>query len=194
MPIELSGEASGSLTLRCNGRLGVEDILKFHPEIRAHLDDIAKQGLRYIYIENRCIAEADLPVESSRYRIAPAPPFLKQSRDAAHPELVVEVTIGQRPPEVRAVPEVTEFRVNVSSKSFPRAATVDLATGLVTYLHDSFWRWENGWEEDVKRLSDAREVYEVAAWLLDVKKFRLIEEFKEERYEELARIFRGTTR
>jgi hypothetical protein len=92
---------------------------------------------------------------------------------------------------VGGVPEVQEFRVNVSSKSFPRAATVDLARGVVTYLHDPFWRWEKGWEADGKKLSNAREVYDIATWLLDVKKFKLIDVFKPERYLELKGIFQA---
>ena len=95
---------------------------------------------------------------------------------------------------MEAVPEVQEFRVNVSSKSFPRAATVDLAKGVVTYLHDHFWRWEKGWEADEKKLSDAKEIYEIATWLVDVKKFKLIDAFKPERYQELKGIFEAMSR
>jgi hypothetical protein len=85
-----------------------------------------------------------------------------------------------------AIPEVKEFRINILSKSFPRAAAVDLATGVVIYIHDPFWRWEKRWENDEKKLSDARQVQEIAYRPLDVKKYRLVEALMPERYQEVS--------
>ena len=96
-------------------------------------------------------------------------------------------------PTITSIPEISEFSVNVCSKSFPRAATVDLSKGLVTYIDDHFWRWEKGWESDKKKLSDAREVQEIASWLLDVKGYKLIEALKSERYQELKDIFEAVS-
>jgi hypothetical protein len=194
MPIGDKGEVKGSLTLTSSGLMIPQDILKFHPEIQVHLDDVVKQGWKYLYIEARGKSIAQVAVENSSYHMGPAPASMMKSKVAQargffQPELMLEVYLGPNPPEVEGVPEVQEFRVNVSSKSFPRAATVDLANGVVTYLHDPFWRWEKGWEADEKKLSDAREVYDIATWLLDVKKFKLIEVFKPERYQELKGIF-----
>jgi hypothetical protein len=182
-----TGEAIGSLTLKSSGVIAAWEILKYHPEIQAQIDDVVKQGWKYLYIETRATAVAELAVESSRYLLqSPA-----KNPYAVGPQLVFEVVMNQQLPEVKDIPEVQEFRINVCSKSFPRAATVDLVKGVVTYLHDPFWRWEKGWEVDQSKLSEAREVYEIATWLIDVKKFNLIDVFKPERYQELVETFRA---
>ena len=193
MSIGFNGGVTGELKLKSTGRMAAPEIIRFHPEIQAQLDDIVKQGWKYLYIETMATAEADLRLEESAYQIRASPGlgmrFAANARGL--PEHVLELNIGANPPQIKSIPEVVEFRVNVCSKSFPRAATVDLAKGIVTYLHDPFWRWEEGWKEDKKKLSDAREVYEIATWLLDVKKFKLHEAFKMERYQELVNIFKA---
>jgi hypothetical protein len=79
---------------------------------------------------------------------------------------VLEIELGQKLLTFSAVPQVQMFRINVSTKSFPRAVTVNIAKGLVTYLNEAFWGWQNRWERDEKRLSKAKEVHHVAKWLL----------------------------
>lgn len=182
------GEAKGSLTLKFNGLLRAEDILKHHPEIQAELDAIVKRGWKYLFIETRGTAVTDVALEKTPYYVRQGATYWRPSDES---DVILELSLGRRLWEVNGVPEVQEFRVNVCSKSFPRAATVDLVEGLVTYLHDPFWKWEKGWETDRKKLSDAKEVYEIATWLLDVKKFKLINAFKPERYRALAEDFKA---
>jgi hypothetical protein len=191
MPMASEGEAKGSLTLKFSGLLHAEDILKYHPEIQAELDAIVKQGWKYLFIETRGTAVMDMALENALYHASQGAAYWTQSSPN---DFLLELSFGRRPWEVNGVPEVLEFRVNVCSKSFPRAATVDLVKGVVTYLHDPFWRWEKGWEADEKKLSDAKEIYEIATWLVDVKKFKLIDAFKPERYQELKGIFEAMSR
>ncbi len=178
------GEAKGNLTLRARGIMQAEDVLKYHQEIQVQLDEIVRQGWKYLYIEIVGTAVGEVAVENLPYHIRQgAAPGMKAMGRSSQ---VLEITIDRQLPNLKDVPDVQEFRVNVCSKSFPRAATVDLAKGIVTYLHDPFWKWEKGWESDKKKISDAREVYEIAAWLIDAKKFKLIDALQPERYRELA--------
>lgn len=188
MSMPLDGEAKGSLTLMFNGLLPPEVTLKYHPEIQAELDEIIRRGWKYLFIETRGTLVADVALENAPYHVREGPAYWRNSSPT---DLVLELGFGNQLREANGVPEVQEFRVNVCSKSFPRAATVDLAKGVVTYLHDPFWRWEKGWEADEKKLSDAKEIYEIAAWLIDVKKFKLIDAFKPERYQELVETFKA---
>jgi len=196
MSMPPNGEAKGTLALRSSGAIAPEILLKFHPEIETELSEIVKKGWKYVCIDARGTAIAQTMLENSSYWLGAAPGFMRkpaatQEIVKSQPEFALTVYIGPVPPEVESVPEVLGFKVNVSSKTFPQAATVDLATGIVTYLHDPFWRWEKGWEADGKKLSEAREVYEVATWLIEVKKFKLIDAFKPERYQELVETFKS---
>jgi len=178
-----TGYAKGKLSLEFTERTP-EGVLRFHPEIRSMLEEIKKEGWKYLYIEARGRAVAEVDLEKAPCRL------MSHAVYGGRGSYAVEVEIG-KPPEIRDVPEVEEFRINVSTKSFPRAATVDVSKGVVTYLHDAFWKWESGWEKDPEKLSEAKEVYEVAKWLLDVKKLRLHESYSIERYKELRKILEG---
>jgi hypothetical protein len=195
MPMPLNGEVKGDLVLKSSGPLAPEDFLKFHPETKAHLDDIVKQGWKYQCNEARGTAISRVTADKA-YWLGAAPAFMRSAKGAkagtiAQTEYGLVVYIGTVPPEVEGVPEVEGFRISISSKSFPSAAAVDLVKGVVTYLHDSFWKWEKGWETDKKKVADAVEVYDVARWLFEVKKFKLVEGLKPERYDELAAIFKA---
>lgn len=163
------------------------DVLRHHPEMQAQLDEITKHGWKYLFIETVGTVEAEVVLGASTFRMTSRLPQ-GVYRDG-QPTYFLELEVGDQLPTITGVPEISEFRVNVCSRSFPRAATVDLSKGLVTYIGDHFWRWEKGWEEDKKKLSDAREVQEIASWLIEVKGYKLIEAFKLERYQELKAIF-----
>jgi hypothetical protein len=181
------GDAEGRLSLTSTGRMIASDILAFHPEIQAKLDEIEKKGWKYLYIETIGTSKSEITLAKSTYKIMPSP-YHPEGRGL--PDNIVEITIGHEVPKVKAVPEVPLFKVNVCSASFPRAATVDLSKDEVTYLHEPFWKWEVGSEVDEKKLSDAKEVYEIAAWLIDEKKFKLGGEVTEQRYSELSYRFK----
>jgi hypothetical protein len=154
------------------------EILKFHPEIQSILDEIVKKGWKYLYIETRGKAIAEHNLEEGIYRL-----LQSQSPGIMTTGYYFEVHIGKDPPEITEVPEILEFRINVSTEHFPRAATVDLSKNIITFLHDAFWRWE----KDPKTLKDALEVYQVAKWLIEEKKLTLHENLDIKQYKTLKR-------
>jgi hypothetical protein len=189
-PIMTSGEATGRVTVNSTGFIQPAEALKLCPEFQAQLEEIVKQGWGYTIIQIAGTAEVEVPLEKSRFRLDVRFTGRGPRGAGIDPRYYLDLDLGPQMPAITARPEISEFRVNVRSKSFPRAAAVDLAKGVVTYLDDPFWRWEKGWETDEKKLSAAREILEIARWLLDVKGFKPIEAFKPERYQELSQLFK----
>jgi hypothetical protein len=170
------GIVTGKLTFTSIGRMKASEILKFHPEIQLILDEIVKKGWKYLYIETRGKAIAEHNLEESIYRL-----MQSQSPGIMTTGYYFEVHLGKDPPEINGVPEILEFRINISTEHFPRAATIDLSKNIITYLHDAFWRWE----KDPKKLTEALEVYQVAKWLIEEKKLKLHEKLDITQYNEL---------
>lgn len=156
------GIVTGKLTFTSIGRMKASEILKFHPEIQLILDEIVEKGWKYLYIETRGKAIAEHNLEEGVYRLV-------YESGMTNFDYRVEVHIGTNLPELTEIPDILEFRINISTEHFPRAATIDLSKNIITYLHDAFWRWE----KDPKRLTEALEVYQVAKWLIEEKKLKL---------------------
>ena len=178
------------MRLESSDRMFPEEILKFHPELQSFLDEIEKKGWRYLYIETKGTAVAEIDLDGLQYRIrrdGTDHPLFRSSAMGVG-QTMLEIAIGQRTPKLSGVPEAGIFRINVSTKSFPQAVTVDITKGLVTYLNDAFWGWQKEWERDEKKLSEAKEVHEVAEWLLEVKKQKLHESYNVDRYNEISRL------
>ena len=189
MSLPYFGTTDGDVSLRYTAKLAASDILKFHPELKAKLDDVSARKWAYLYVETSGTALARLSFDGESFKIIPTSFF--EGGISGIPETLLQVRIWPNAPELLAVPEVKTFRINICSKSFPRAATVDLSIDVVTYLHDPFWKWEEGSEKDKTKLSEAREVYEIATWLIDVKKYKLDQALDTQRYKELTKIFNG---
>ena len=193
MPVPQNGEAKGSLALTSKGAISQEDVLKFHPELKAYIDGILKQGWSYVCVEATGRATSEVTAEGSKYWLGAPPAFMRSASPkvgtAAPQEYGLTVYLGTAPPEVKAVPEVHNFLITISTKDFPSAVSADLVKRMVTNIHFSFWKWEKGWETDKKKLSDAREIQKIVAWLVEVEKFKLADVFKPERYQELMETF-----
>lgn len=197
------GNVKGKVRLESSERMVAGDILKFHPELQSFLDEIEERGWRYLYIETRGTAVAEVDLDGAPYtarlkNVAYAPSFdtseTKVGENMEPIGSILEIDLGQRVIKLESVPEVQMFKINVSTKSFPRAATVDIPKGLVTYLNETFWTWQSEWKNDSEKLSEAREVYEVTKWLIDVKKLRLHESYSMGRYEEVSRLLQGAAK
>jgi hypothetical protein len=186
--LSFSGFAKGKVALESNGRMIAEDILKFHPELQSFLNDIEKQGWRYLYIETRGTALAEIDLVGLQYRVRPGNAY--DPSEAGASQNILEIVLGNKTVRLSGVPEVDVFRINVSTKSLPRAVTVDIAKGLVTYVNDTFWAWQTGWEKDERKLSEAREVHEVTKWLLEIKGQKLHESYSMQRYNELSKLLK----
>jgi hypothetical protein len=184
-----NGYANGSLVIDASGKIVAEDIMKLRPDIQAWLDEVEKQGWRYLFIDNLSIYRMTAVAAG-----APCRSFYIESGADRDPtmidftnHMIVQMDVGDKRLEVEEILSLEKFTINISSKNFPRAATVDLSSSSVTFLNDPFWKWEKGWEADPKKLAEAEEVYEVAKWLIETKKLTLKEPFTLERFTEVSK-------
>lgn len=172
-----AGFAKGKLSLEYTGLVVPAAVLKFHPEFQARLEEIVQHGWTYYLVETRGRSVSDVDIDQSYRMVADGRGYF------------VYLSLGEETPPVTGLPEVTEFRINISTKSFPRAVTVDLTKDTITYIHEAFWEWQEEWKDDSTKLSQATEVYEVAKWLLDVKNMKLVEGLDMGRFRELSGLF-----
>ncbi|MEM1677383.1 MAG: hypothetical protein QW095_06065 [Nitrososphaerota archaeon] len=175
--------AEGKITLKYSGRLTPELALKCAPEYRSILEEIVSKGWRYLYIETMGRYSIELDLSGRPSRIIPyAADWYVTGR------FFIDVELSKPLPELK-VEGVDEFRINISTKNFPRAVTVDLAKQVITYIESVFWDWSDEWINDQEKLSNALEVYPVVKWLIEEKKFKLHENLSEERCRELLQKF-----
>jgi hypothetical protein len=172
-----TGHAKGNLSLDYSDILDPEIILVSHPEIKEILEEIMIKGWRYLYIETKGKAISEFDVDH-RYRF---------TVDGLG--FNIEINLGQTQLPVTRVTDVEEFRINICSKAFPRAITIDLSKGIVTYIHEAFWGLQEDWKNQRDRVAKGKEVYEIAKWLLETKNMKLHENYRMERFRELSKLF-----
>ena len=180
------GEATGTVTLKFTGVMHPSDILRFHPEIQSQLDEVVKKGWKYLFIQTEGTAITELRAQAMPCRLRASTSFSSKSLP---PAPTLELDLGQHPLDLTSMPDVQQFRVNISTKTFPRAVSIDLVTRTATYIHDALWNWDRTWAADAAKSTQAKEVYEVARWVVEEKKFKLIEPFNPSRYGELTAEF-----
>jgi hypothetical protein len=180
--LHMKGVARGRLTIEYTGRLIPEEVLKTFTEYKEMLNEIKEKGWRYIYIE--ITGKSLMELEVTDYPCKIIPYGVWAGADA----FTLDIDLGRRLPEVR-VGEVEQFRINIATKSFPRAVTVDLAKQVITYVEENFWNWKDEWKDDQSRLQPAKEVYEVVKWLIEERKFKLHENYQIEKYQEIKEKF-----
>ena len=57
------------------------------------------------------------------------------------------------------------------------------------HIENVLWKWSLGKEKKTSKLSEAREVYEVAKWLIEEKKFKPECSYVLEKYKKLVELF-----
>lgn len=180
--IHQKGIAQGKLSLEFTGRVLPEDVLKFFPDFKTFLEEVKEKNWRYIYIQTSGKTVIEFDIANLPSKIIPYGIWTGQSN------FTINIDIGSNIPEPK-ISAVDEFRINIATKNLPRAATIDLAKNLVTYIDEPFWNWTDEWMSDESKLSLALEVYEVAKWLIEDKKFTLHENYSPEKYQELKEKF-----
>ena len=176
------GVASGGLNLEYRGRVPPELLVKNYPEFKEFLEEVKERGWKYLYIDNNCKYVLELSFSNQPCRILPTGVW---SGEGVYS---VVIDIGMSLPDIK-IQEVEEFRINICTKSFPRAVTINLPKKMVMYIHEPLWNWVDEWINDQEKLLQALEVYEVVRWLIREKKFNLHETLDEKRCNELLEKF-----
>ena len=162
-------QAEGTLRLSKHGILSANDALGFNPRIQAVLQEVEDNGWKYLFIETFGTALYEL-------KLVEAPCEIGTYGSGMDPEekTTTHVQLEMSPEALRLVdvPELDTFVVNISTKHFPRAITVELSKLAVTYIHEALWSLQEN-ESDEKKLREAKEVHEVFRWAIQEKKMQL---------------------
>lgn len=175
------GSVDGRLDIRVEKSLTLDELLKHLPSAQAFLDELSKRGWRYYFIDGYGTVVMQLEMVSS--------PYTAQVKE--HPRgglsYALSLDFGRTVPRLRlgSIINLQRFVVNICSKYYPRAVTIELSKNEVTYVHESL-RVSKG----AKVKEEAKDILELLKWLIEEKKFELgLRDGK--RHEELAALLGG---
>ncbi len=180
--------------IRIRGMLsaGEDAVLRFHPEVKELLDRIREKGWRYSFEDVVGSAKVELDLGRLEFRLKYYPPRIEEFEEKGVYE--IEAEVGDQPPAVLEIESIESFKVAISTSHAWRCATVDPLTKTITHISSVLWGGIRlGEGRQPEKLSEAREVYEVARFLLE-NGFRFKNEYVLEAYKELVDLFEGKYR
>ncbi|MGB9806939.1 MAG: hypothetical protein ACP5LN_06445 [Thermoproteota archaeon] len=175
-----------------NVKVKNETVLQFHPEIKPLIDEILAHGWSYNFEEVEGEAEAKVDLSKVSFEYTYYPPRIE--RDELEGKYELSLPLGSEPPAIIEIKKVDRFKIRISTKSYWWAATIDPFSNKVTYLENPFKYSFLSKEDKLKRLSQARELYELSKWLFQKKKMKaeyrhiledykdILDKFKAEKY------------
>lgn len=170
------------LKVNIDGYLDVKekDILHYHPNVKPLLDEITSKGWKYDFGSVKAKVSIALDLENSYFNLeADSEP--EENKE----DYLLRVSLRDEP-EIVKVLAVESFHVQIGAPNSYRAVTVDPLSHLVTDIYDVWFPFNDS--EGPKKLGEAREIYEVAKWLVREKGFS-IEGDEMEDYTKLVNLF-----
>ena len=158
------GSVDGRLDIRVDKYLTLDELLTHLPAAKSFLKELSGKGWRYYFIEGYGIVVMQLEMASS--------PYAAQVKE--HPRgglnFSLSLDFGRSVPQLKLgrIIDLHRFIVNICSKHYPRAITVDLSKSDIIYVHESL---QGTKKEEVKE--EVRDIMEILQWLIGVKKFKL---------------------
>ena len=171
-----SGLVDGRLNTQLESSLAADELLTHVPGAQDFFDELSKRGWRHYFIDGYGTIEVELAVSSLPYT------FQHEEHPRGGFSYRLSVDFGRLTPRLhlKSIINLERFVLNICSKHFPRAVTVDLAKNEVTYMHDALW---------VSKGEEAKGILEILQWLIEEKKFILGVSGGKERYQELVAFF-----
>lgn len=176
-----TGCISGKLEVQTERFITLDELLKHFPSAGAFLNELTEMGRHYYFIDGQGIVVLEIDVNATEYKWQTQ----EHQRGGFAYNLVMD--FGRQLPKiyVKRIVNLDRFIVNICSKDYSRAVTVDLKHHTITYVHDSLW------DSKEKRLTEeASDVLKLLQWLIDEKKFKLEMKGGMERYRKLAALAR----
>ncbi|RLE73379.1 MAG: hypothetical protein DRJ37_00445 [Thermoprotei archaeon] len=167
--------------------LGEKEILKFYPDLKPFLDEIKERGWSYAFTDIVGEAEAVLDLEKLSFRLHYYPPRIERFEEEG--KYTIEAEIGASPPAMLKVLSVEEFKIRISSEHSWSAVKIDPQKKVITYIEGVLYDYLFSKEKTPQKLSEAREVYEIAKFLIEEKGFKPEDKYVVERYKELVDLF-----
>jgi len=175
------------LKFRGQLELSEKDVLRFYPDLQSFLKEIKSKGWGYTFTDIVGEAEVELDVEKLDFKLNYYPPRIDEFKEEGR--YTLEADIGKKPPAVLRVLSVTGFRMEISSKHSWRAVGIDPQKKVITYIEDVLHSFVISKRERPRKLSEAREIYEIVKFLITEKGYRLKDEYVIEKYKQLVDLF-----
>jgi len=164
--------------------VGEDVILRFYPEIKDLIDSIKGMGWSYHFRNVLGKAKVELDLEKVNFHLRYYPPRIERFEEKGTYEISAE--IGEEPPALLRVESVDSFEVDISTEHAHSCITLDPLRKLITYIEDVLWHGVR--ENEPKKLSEAREVYNAARFFLE-RGYKFKNDYVAEHYKELLNLF-----
>ncbi|ADC66527.1 conserved hypothetical protein [Ferroglobus placidus DSM 10642] len=159
--------------------LSEKDILEFHPWVKPLLEEIRSRGWNYEFSDVKAEVVVELDLDELKLNLRYYLPPLERFEEEGTYEISAEV--GSEPPAVLKIISIESSRIYQNCWN---AAEVDPFKREINSIKDVLW----GFGEEVGKLSQAREVFEVARWLIE-KGFKPANDYVIKDYKKLVEMF-----
>lgn len=172
--IKLKGEFS----------LSEDDVIKFHPWINPLLEEIKEKGWNYRISNVNAEVLVELNLDELVLTLNYYPPRIEKFEEEGTYE--ISAKLGNEPPAIIKVISVEKFDIDISTEHCWCAVEIDPFERKINRIRDVLW---NFGKEGPKKMSEAREVYEVVKWLIDEKGFKPADNYVVKSYKNLLDLF-----
>ena len=177
-----SGIMDGKLDVQTERFVTFDELYTHLPQARAFFDELDQKGRTFFFIDCHCKVMLELEIDSA--------PYNWQMYEAPRGGYAYKLAFdfGRCLPNLNLKKIISLERcvVNICSRDYARAITVDLTENTVTYVHDSPWASRGeGYTEA------AKDVLNILKWLVEDKKFKLDVSGGESYYRELKALLGG---
>jgi hypothetical protein len=173
-----------STKLKGKFRLSEADILRFHPWIKPFIEEVKSKGWNYEF--SNVIAEVlvELNLDELVLTLSYHPPRIERCEEEGVYE--ISARLGEEP-AIMKVLSIDRFNVDVFPEHCLHAVEVDPFKREVKRIKDVLW--DGLGEKCSGKLDEARDVYEIAKWLIEEKGFKASDDYVVKNYKKLVDIF-----
>jgi hypothetical protein len=177
-----TGTMGGKLQVETERFVTVDELYYHVIDFKNFIDELDKKGLKYLLIDCHGKVVMEIAIEAA--------PYIWQSYEAPRGGFAykLDFDFGRRLPRMglKSVISLENCIINIRTKDFARAITIDLVKKSVTYVHDSLWVLQG---QDCAR--ESQEVLKVLHWLVKNKRFTLEVSGGESHYRKLVALMGG---
>lgn len=182
-PLE-RGRAAGKLSLECLGKIDLDALFRNDPElsneVRSIQSEIENMGLKYSYVDHFVRFFGELELNDVEYQMMPWSLF------KGNYSLMID--IGTVLPIVKDI-KLHKFIIGVrTDRAAHDLVVLDIKNREIVRIDETFWGWEDGWENDLEKLSEAADTHYILKWLINQKGFNLSSEYSVRRYQKISEI------
>jgi hypothetical protein len=176
------GLTNGKLEVETERFITFEEMVNFFPSSKAFFDELDQLNRRYYYIDGHGRVVLEIDIEGADYK------WKSEEHPRGGMVYNLSVDFGRRLPaiDLKRIVSLDRFIVNICSKNYPRAVTVDLLNNEVVYVHESLWIQKGEENRD-----ESKDVLQILQWLIEKKQFKLVTEGGLKQYRNLMSLLGG---